>query len=872
MKKTETTVSSSSRRVSECLRGTNRHDYILPFFWMHGESREALKEEIDAVFNTGIREFCMESRPYKGFGGEQWWKDVGFILDYAGEKGMRVWLLEDRSYPTMFANDYIATHPELARKGLRIEYRDAAGPAKSVTMFAPELFDGEEFVSVSAFKRTKNGDIFEGDGIDLLGDLSDGRLSFDVPDGIWRVFYLIRTKRLNGDPNWIDVLSKESCEALIHAVHEPHFEHFGKYFGNTFAGFFSDEPCFGNRGTDYWSHLGKKGMVLPYRDDLTELLAEETGLAPQKVRVLLPALFQTHEGPGSRFLRNAYMQVVTKLFEKNFSTLLGEWCRSHGVMHIGHVIEDCNCHQRLGMGPGHYFRSICHMDMAGIDTVLHQYIPGMPVIDHTAIAGPYNYVDAEFNNHLLPRLASSLAHVNPLTKGRAMCEIFGAYGWGEGVPMMKKMTDYMLAGGINHFVPHAFSPRFPDPDCPPHFYGHGRNAQYGAFGHLMRYMDRTCHVLSGGKYAAGVALLYNAEAEWCGDLNEQLQGLCRRLDEWHVGFDILWEDVIKNASVKDGKIVIDTVNADGPDTRAYAALALPYCRYLPDDMIEDIEALRGKGVAVFVLGDAPPVAAKSGRPAELPCLPDNELREALWNLAGREGRLEISGEHPLLKYYRTVGGNGDETLFLYSEDDFRESRFTVTMNSDRPVRVYDTWTNEILAPRQNGDKVELYLGPSGSVLLINDDTPAKPFDYREGRGRAVSLCGLSTVLEDSDGSLPEKVPFGPGTDVTRQEKYRNFHGTITYRGTVVLKEGENVLRFENAGEIVTLTVDGVCLGTRLSHQCSFRLPDDLCGPGERSLEIAVVNSPAYRLGDVFTTWLTVPGSGLLGDIIADTVS
>lgn len=50
-----------------------------------------------------------------------------------------------------------------------------------------------------------------------------------------------------------------------------------------------------------------------------------------------------------------------------------------------------------------------------------------------------------------------------------MCEIFGAYGWGEGVSLMKWLTDHMLVRGINEFVPHAFSPAFPDEDCPPHF-------------------------------------------------------------------------------------------------------------------------------------------------------------------------------------------------------------------------------------------------------------------------------------------------------------------------------------------------------------------------------------------------------------------
>ena len=56
-----------------------------------------------------------------------------------------------------------------------------------------------------------------------------------------------------------------------------------------------------------------------------------------------------------------------------------------------------------------------------------------------------------------------------------MCEIFGAYGWNTGVKTMKYLADHFLVQGLNYFVPHAFSPKaFPDPDCPPHFYAHGK--------------------------------------------------------------------------------------------------------------------------------------------------------------------------------------------------------------------------------------------------------------------------------------------------------------------------------------------------------------------------------------------------------------
>ena len=91
----------------------------------------------------------------------------------------------------------------------------------------------------------------------------------------------------------------------------------------------------------------------------------------------------------------------------------------------------------------------------------------------------------------------------------------------------KYLIDHFLARGVNRFVPHAFSPKeFPDPDCPPHFYAHGNQMQYSHFGHVIRYMNRAAHLLSGGKYPAKTAVLYHADAEWAGENRSRLVRYC----------------------------------------------------------------------------------------------------------------------------------------------------------------------------------------------------------------------------------------------------------------------------------------------------------------------------------------------------------
>lgn len=149
-----------------------------------------------------------------------------------------------------------------------------------------------------------------------------------------------------------------------------------------------------------------------------------------------------------------------------FSGQIGSWCQVHGVEYIGHIIEDDNAHARMGCSIGHYFREMEGQHMAGIDVVHHQIVPGFTQPVHQWIAGDR---DGEFFHFGLAKLGSSAAHIQKNKKDRALCEIFGNYGWAEGNSFMKWLTNHMLVRGINEFTPHAFSMKYPDPDCPPHF-------------------------------------------------------------------------------------------------------------------------------------------------------------------------------------------------------------------------------------------------------------------------------------------------------------------------------------------------------------------------------------------------------------------
>ena len=75
-------------------------NYIMPFFWQHGEEEQVLREYMGVIHDCGIGAVCVESRPHPDFCGDKWWKDMDVILEEAKKRDMKVWILDDSHFPT----------------------------------------------------------------------------------------------------------------------------------------------------------------------------------------------------------------------------------------------------------------------------------------------------------------------------------------------------------------------------------------------------------------------------------------------------------------------------------------------------------------------------------------------------------------------------------------------------------------------------------------------------------------------------------------------------------------------------------------------------------------------------------------------------
>lgn len=858
-------------KIKECL-SNGHHSYILPFLWLHGEPKERVREEMLAIKNSGIREFCAESRPYKKFCRDEWWDDFGYILKTARELDMGVWLLDDRAFPTGYANGYLEKeeNAHLRKKLIREIQIEALGPTKGASFFVGgRVFEGESVVSITAMPY-ENGETGERldflRAVDLTDNLNGSMLYWDVPKGNWRVCVTVLTRIFEHRDDrffyYIDMLSKMSCHAMIDAIYEPHYQHFKEYFGNTFKGFFSDEPGFLNVLDTYENKLGIMGSSYPFGEELIEEMVKNTGLDKKQLYLLLPALWEDM-GTASSIMRIHYMDAATKLYRENFSYQLGNWCRDHGVMYIGHVIEDMGAHTRLGYGSGHYFRALDGQDMGGIDIVLMQDIPGIPNNIHRAPLADGGAADPAFFRYTLPKLASSHAHIQPLKKDRAMCEIFGAFGWAEGLPFMKGLADIMLASGINYFVPHAFSPKEEDEDCPPHFYNGGKNVEYPLFGKLMGYMGRCAHALSGGKHRADVAVLYNAECEWSGGNSKQFYNICRTLTQGNIDFDIVPFDALDNgAEMKNGRLYIN-----GED---YGALIASKSEKLPYLCVKTLKALASSGLPVIFVNGAVRKIAEDNRPVITGArgIESVSLRSLVSTLRGRGlCQLECVGRGAQgLRFYH-VEREGKDIYLFSNEDIFNTVNLKIKLKQAGECLIYEPWDNKCYRGAATEGVLDLTLEKGNMLFVIfGDEIPENtPKMKKETAKKRINASFDISLLYEGEEIAQKIASTEKLFDITAPDKYPEFSGKVIYESVFEGDLDYNAIDLGQVGEVAEVWLNGVYLGARINAPYKFSMKDAL-RTGENRLKVVVTANLGHRRRDWLSSYMQIPPTGLVGNI------
>ena len=803
------------------------NQHIFPFLWMRGEPEEVIRREMEKIHEAGIGSVCLEARPHPDFAGDGWWRDVDIVLDEAQKRGMRVWILDDAHFPTGMANNGMARHPEKARRYLYSQFVDATGPIpaadvdvnlltqKQITWMdlgkpqVKPIYEETKLLSVTLCKMS-GGDTVEGTPVDVTDKVSSGRLTVDIPAGVWRVRVNFLTTAFGANPEYINYVERDSVRVLLDEVYEKHYQRYGKYFGNVIAGFFSDEPGFYNI-VDYNSpNKAGKDMPLPWGRELEELLRDSYG---ESLYRDLPLLFSAERDGGDKAIRYAYMDAVSRLYGKNFCCQLGDWCREHGVEYIGHIVEDSGGHKRLGPGVGHYFRAMAGQDMAGIDNIGYQLMPGNDVATrHTGFTTP----EPDFYHYQIVKLGASAAAIDPLKKGRLMCENFGAYGWRLGVRDMKWLADFHLGQGVNHFVPHAFSmAEYPDDDCPPHFHARGNNPQFPFFCTLMPYVGRMCDLLNGGVNVPDAAVLYEAEADWAGESADG-SSVGKVLLTNQLDFMFIPCDAFADADYYGTKVEGGVLTVNGRPMRALIVpeaelLPVPVARFIADNPSLPVFYVNRKPVGLAgVMPGKPEDGLLDAALANGKCVPLSDLPRAL----GVDNRMETP-EPDLRVYHYRKDGRDIFTFMNVSLSRTAKARYRLPEAS--AWGRYDAMRDVTEAFPVSGGVAKVELPPYGTLVLVSnpeDAVPAAP-DAGTPVGEITperwTLC-----LREVGSAADEIVPNFALEPVSRTRP--DFSGTMTYSAAFRLDAlpGKAVFCAEYAFECMRVWVNGTQIGDVLT--------------------------------------------------------
>lgn len=876
------------KKIFKKLLHGKEDNHVLPFFWQHGEDEKTLRRMMAAIHGANCRAVCVESRPHPDFCGPKWWADMDVILDEARKRNMKVWILDDCHFPTGFANGAVLkAAPGLCRQNIfcnTLKTADGAGeqvinlrtaglltapqkeglsPMEAAYFNKPpaRIFDESEDIILSVTAMAPDGS-----EINLKKHLDGEILTWNKPEGSYTYHVVTASYNSGYHRDYINMTDADSCKILLDAVYEPHFQQYADDFGNTIAGFFSDEPELGN-GFLYerCNFLGSR-QDLPWGREMEEKVSAGLGSDWQK---LLLHLWKQDDSAETARVHYVYMDILTQLVKQNFSYQIKEWCHAHGVEYIGHVIEDNGQHCRTGSSLGHYFRGLEGQDMAGIDDIGGQVLPqgeDAPELDN--LRRPRG---GEFYHYGLAKLAQSAAAIEPHKKGNAMCEIFGNYGWAEGVKLEKYLADHFLVRGINYFVPHAFTGKeFPDPDCPPHFYAHGHNPQYRHFGELIRYINRVSTVTSSGRHDIPVAVLYHAEAEWCDETAMPFEKPLRTLYDNQIDCHVLPADVFARPefyhTILENPLLVNR--------QAYQVFVVPGCSRIPRAAAEGLERLHKAGLPVLFVDRRPAWLCETQEPLpkalkECRIVMTEELAQIV-----RELGIMAPVLNPESNRVRILKIQGEESAYLLVNEGAAVYNGSITLPETSNVCYgYDAWLNRFepldAALCLEGVEINFRIEPLKSRFIIfgecteamylkqefSDEIPLKDWTRATCEGAEYPNFGVAAAV-----SLPDCLA----------EEQPEFSGFVRYETQFTLKSaGELRLIIEDAAEGVEVFINDVSAGLQIVPEYCYDLQGKE-GKNILSIEVATtLERECYPYLEGYRRMLAVPpasDSGITGQI------
>lgn len=450
-------------------------------FWSWNEKLDTKEtaRQIDLMDKAGLGGYFMHARGglETAYMGEEWFRNIQTGIDEGNSRGMHPWAYDEAGWPSGFAAG------KVCQKGLDFQQK---------TLCMGDKPEDESTII------TRQDDLY--------------------------FYYEV-------NPYYVDVLNADAIKDFINEVYEPYYEK----FGNTFRGFFTDEPQFS---------FSKIGWSFTLPNAYKEKYGED--LIPH-----IPELF-LFQGDYQK-TRMQFWKLVAELFSQNYSKQLYDWCESHGLQLTGHMLLEETFNDQIPP---------CGAVMPNYE---YYHIPAMDCLGREIIWD------------LTPHQVGSAAQ--QMGRKQVMSETFAACGHNVSFDELLRVYGHQMIHGVNLLCQHlqGYSMRgLRKRDWPPALYY--QQPWWDKYERFNTCVSRIGQILAEGQVEVDTLVLHPQTSAWIlfdGTHNEKIKAfykgfkkIINRYDAMHVPFHLGDEIMIeRHGRVEGDKFIIGQM--------AYSTVVIP---------------------------------------------------------------------------------------------------------------------------------------------------------------------------------------------------------------------------------------------------------------------------------------------------------
>ena len=651
-----------------------------PFWaWNQALSPEVLVRHIDYFKEMGIGGFHMHCRtgldtPYMG---EEYKECVRACVEKAKAEGMYAYLYDEDRWPSGAAGGKVTKD---------VEYRSRY---LVFTPFSNEERQKEElgFDSSSKAAVQGNGKLLARYDITLEdGCLKEYRRLEDGEQGtnVWYLYEEIaRESPWYNNETYVDTLNPRAIERFIEETHEQYLGCVGDEFGKTVPSIFTDEPQFSHKTTLSFAE-SREDVILPYTDSLPAGYEAAYG---ENFFDTVPELIWDLPEEKVSVPRYRFHDFVAEQFSSSFADIIGNWCKDHGIMLTGHMMEEPTLTSQTN-ALGEAMRSYRSFQMPGIDML------------------------CDWREYTTAKQAQSASHQYGCPG--VLSELYGVTNWDFDFRGHKLAGDWQAALGVTLRVHHLSWDSMNGEakrDYPASIFY--QSPWYKEYGMIEDHFARVNTALTRGKAHVRVAVVHPIESYWLhygpkeqtALIREELESRFSNVTEWllfsQLDFDFVAESLLPDQyeASEDGKFHVGEMS--------YDVVLVPGNETLRNTTVSSLKSFREKGGDVLFMGDAP--ALVDARPSEEgkelygKCRHIGFSRSALVKAldAYRDVELRTAGNLSEQLIYQMREDGDVRWLFvcngrkMQNPDIPKKDSITFRLRGNWEVEEYDTMTGEI---------------------------------------------------------------------------------------------------------------------------------------------------------------------------------